>query len=78
MSRKKHIILIKSFTNLSFHFFRGGALQLRFQNKKPQEIFVEKGWLKMTKDEDGNGMYLYMYLYVFVYVFVYLGIWNRL
>ena len=44
---------------------------MRFQNKKPQDIFVEKGWLKMTKDDDGNGMYFYMYLYEFVYVFVY-------
>ena len=50
--KKKPIIIL---------FFRGGALQLRFQNKKPQDIFVEKGWLKMTKDDDGNGMYLYMY-----------------
>ena len=43
---------------------------MRFQNKKPQEIFVEKGWLKMTKDEDGNGMYLYMYLYMYLCMYL--------
>ena len=47
---------------------------MRFQNKKPQDIFVEKGWLKMTKDDDGNGMYFYMYLYEFVFVYVFVNL----